>query len=98
MARRRFMPKDIYQEIEPFSKIAPTSGFFTYGEFYTSSKKELLNETMTILGLSENESIVNSIDTADLVEDKSTEEQQTRKALFHLIDKTSQQLEDKNIK
>ena len=53
---------------------------------------------MTILGLSENESIVNSIDTADLVEDKSTEEQQTRKALFHLIDKTSQQLEDKNIK
>ncbi len=50
MARRRFMPDAIGKEIEPFGKIAPTAGFFTYGEFYG---RHLLNETMTILALGE---------------------------------------------
>ena len=35
MARRRFLPQRIHEEIKPFTSIAPTSGFFTYGEFYT---------------------------------------------------------------
>ena len=38
----------------PLQDIAPTSGFFTYGEFFTSKKNELLNQTMTIVSLQEN--------------------------------------------
>jgi diguanylate cyclase (GGDEF)-like protein/PAS domain S-box-containing protein len=54
MARRRFMPESIKNEITPLNSIAPTSGFFTYGEFYTSREKhELLNQSMTIISLSE---------------------------------------------
>ncbi|MEZ4693590.1 MAG: FIST C-terminal domain-containing protein [Aliarcobacter sp.] len=54
MARRRYMPNLIDIEIKPFSKIAPTAGFFTYGEFYhNSGNNELLNQTLTILALSE---------------------------------------------
>ena len=54
MARRKFSPNLVYKEIEPFSKLAPTAGFFTYGEFFTIDNKVLLfNHTMTILGLSE---------------------------------------------
>ncbi len=54
MARRRFMDKDITQELEILNKIGTVSGFFTYGEFYCKNgKNQLLNETMTLLTLSE---------------------------------------------
>lgn len=54
MARRRFMGNHIERELDAFSKISQTAGFFTYGEFFhTSSSNQLLNETMTILALSE---------------------------------------------
>jgi PAS domain S-box-containing protein len=57
MARRHFMPDMIEAEILPLQNIAPTSGFFTYGEFFTGKKKELLNQTMTIISLSESDSV-----------------------------------------
>ena len=59
MARRRFMPELIVDEITPFSTLAPTSGFFTYGEFYTKSKAELLNQTLTAVALSESDLTIN---------------------------------------
>lgn len=55
MARRRFMNKYIETELESLSSIGDISGFFTYGEFFHSqTNNQLLNETMTILVLSEN--------------------------------------------
>ncbi|HFD14292.1 MAG TPA: diguanylate cyclase, partial [Epsilonproteobacteria bacterium] len=53
MARRHFMPDIIEAETLPLNDIAPVSGFFTYGEFFTSDKKELLNQSMTLVTLSE---------------------------------------------
>lgn len=56
MARRRYMQDLIKVEIEPFSSIAPTAGFFTYAEFFHNSdngKNELFNQTITLVGLSE---------------------------------------------
>ncbi len=56
MARRRLVGSEIEREILPFASLAPTSGFFTYGELYHNSEKkknELLNQTMTIISLSE---------------------------------------------
>jgi PAS domain S-box-containing protein len=95
MARRRFMPQTIYKEIKPFSKIAPTSGFFSYGEFYSSSKKELLNQTMTILALSENET--KTQDKIEQIEPKPlSSKSRTFKALSHLIRTTSSHLEKIN--
>ena len=89
MARRRFMPKLIYTEIVPFAFIAPTSGFFTYGEFYTLAKPELLNQTLTAVALSESKEITK----------KKTFEQKnslpinpTINALTHLINVSSQEL------
>ena len=55
MARRRYMQNLIKVEIEPFAQIAPTSGFFTYAEFFhTDKRNELMNQTITLVGLSEN--------------------------------------------
>ena len=58
MARRRYMPSLIDIEISPFSKIATTVGFFTYGEFFHNKENnELLNQTLTVLSLSEADEI-----------------------------------------
>ncbi|NQY21432.1 MAG: FIST C-terminal domain-containing protein [Campylobacteraceae bacterium] len=59
MARRRYMQNLIKIETEPFAKIAPTAGFFTYSEFFhnTSTNQahnELLNQSLTLVALSEN--------------------------------------------
>ena len=57
MARRRYMQNLIKVEIEPFASIAPTAGFFTYAEFFhTNNRNELMNQTITLVGLSENPS------------------------------------------
>ncbi len=57
MARRHFLLEAIESETLPLADIAPVCGFFTYGEFYTTHKKELLNQSMTILSLSESDSV-----------------------------------------
>ena len=53
--RKYFMNEEVESEILPLQDIAPVSGFFTYGEFFTSDKKELFNQTMTLVSLSESD-------------------------------------------
>ena len=54
MARRRYMPDLINLQAEAFAKLAPTSGFFTYSEFFhQNGHNELLNQTLTAVALSE---------------------------------------------
>ena len=56
MARRRFLGVETKKELQVLRKIAPVCGFFTYGEFFHSKNKNLLlNETMTLLALSESD-------------------------------------------
>ncbi len=55
MARKQLMAESIESELLPISELAPTCGFFTYGELFTQgSSYEFLNENMTILSISEN--------------------------------------------
>jgi hypothetical protein len=61
MARRRFMGENIVHDLEPLQSIGPISGFYSYGEIYTTPKSvEMLNHTMTILALSEEDDIYSS--------------------------------------
>ncbi|MCK5111896.1 MAG: FIST C-terminal domain-containing protein, partial [Arcobacteraceae bacterium] len=99
MARKRLLGDEILNEILPLTKIAPTSGFFTYGEFFHNSNKQeygnqLLNQTMTVLTLSENSSkIVSKNDITFLVNTNSI---QTIEALSHLISQTTRELQELN--
>lgn len=53
-ARKMFLKKDLEYELGLIEKIAPSSGFFTHGEFFHSkTKNQLLNITTTTLSLSE---------------------------------------------
>lgn len=90
MARRRFMPDEIENETAIYNQIATTSGFFTYGEFFSSkAKKELLNQSMTVLTLSESNNIHQNIGTIKTKELQNT----TLQALSHLISVSSKELE-----
>ncbi|MEA1917750.1 MAG: ATP-binding protein [Campylobacterota bacterium] len=95
MARRRYLLDQIVKEISPLSSLAPTSGFFTYGEFYKESKCELLNETMTILCMSEH----SNREIQLYNEEKNLENYgsfNTQKALSNLITTTSEELDTLN--
>ncbi len=53
-SRRAFLQESTEIETLPLQNIAPTSGFFTTGEyFHTDNSNQLLNTTMTTLALSE---------------------------------------------
>lgn len=53
-SRRGFLQELSKIETEPLQKIANTSGFFTYGEFYyNGSANQVLNATMTVVVLAE---------------------------------------------
>jgi diguanylate cyclase (GGDEF)-like protein len=96
MARRRFIGDHIEKEIQPFSNIAPTAGFFTYGEFYhADSKNQLLNETMTVLALSESK-IKTYIDMESRVIDNKSFDTNPLHAISHLANFVSHELEDLN--
>lgn len=97
MARKALMGENISTELNPLSKIAPLSGFFTYGEFYSnssSSQKELLNQTMTILSLSEKEGIKHT-NPFSKFKDRRTGSS-TLTALSHLVAQTTKELEEIN--
>jgi len=94
MARRYFMGDEIESETLPLHAIAPVSGFFTYGEFFTSTKKELLNKTMTLVSLSEND----TIPLTDIKPEQKQEDINTASinGLTHLINVTSQEVDLQN--
>lgn len=100
MARRRFLGDAIGMETIPLNAIAPISGFFTYGEFYTDSQNwqsSLLNETMTFLVLSESET--KSLSSKPQIPIKAKEWSLiTFSALSHLVSKTTDELQALNAK
>jgi signal transduction histidine kinase len=98
MARRALMGHSIKNETKKLNTIAPLSGFFTYGEFYNNKftqNNELLNQTMTILALSESTNIPEQKDSST-IKDRRIKTNQTLKALSHLVAQTSLELEHIN--
>jgi len=69
--RKYFMGDEVELETLPLQNIAPVSGFFTYGEFFTSDTKELFNQTLTLVALSESDRVdkrppINKIEHLDI--------------------------------
>ncbi len=100
MARRRYMPSLIDIEIKPFSKIAPTVGFFTYGEFFHNKENnELLNQTLTVLALTEKTN--SNLDLKVEInsnQDKLSEHARSLQALTNLIQQSSRDYNEQSEK
>lgn len=90
MARRRFIQEAIKHETLVYNKIAPTNGFYTYGEFYScAGNKELLNQSMSLLALSES----SRLNTQKVTFDTELGKSSTIRALSHLISVSTQEID-----
>jgi len=91
MARRRFMPFLIKLGIGSFSKMAPASGFFTYSEFYHyNGHNKLLNQTLTVVALSESEKNVCTLASARNDDAKKNPfYSKTIESLTHLVEQSA---------
>lgn len=90
VARKSFLEEDLEYELSVLNSIAPTVGFFTYGEFFHSFKtSELLNTTTTVLTLSESKKI-NPIKNKIT---KNSSKTKSIKALSNLVSITIEELE-----
>jgi diguanylate cyclase (GGDEF)-like protein/PAS domain S-box-containing protein len=92
MTRKYFMGEEIESEIMPLQQIAPVSGFFTYGEFFTNDHRELFNQTMTLISLSESDQIQNKI--LEVSSPPPDINSASIEALTHLINITSQEVKE----
>ena len=96
-ARKDLLGQALEKEFSNFESVAPTSGFFTYGEYYKTDKTDVLfNCTTTILVLSESKKIT-KIKKNINIHQENTLDKITFRALSHFIEQTSVELSS-NIK
>ena len=91
-ARKYFMGKETETEILPLESIAPVSGFFTHGEYFTSPYKQFLNQTMTIVSLSERATLCHPKKQIESVPLQSIESTSIH-ALSHFIHVTTEEMQ-----
>ncbi|MEA1917910.1 MAG: FIST N-terminal domain-containing protein [Campylobacterota bacterium] len=91
MARRHFLKNMAEYEFEHFSDNENISGFFTYGEFFThKSRSDILNNSITLLALSEN-SKIDSRSSLN-IERKLSSENSTVDTLLNITSATANEL------
>ena len=94
MTRKYFMGEEVELETLPLQSISPVSGFFTYGEFFSSPKNELFNQTMTLVSLSES-AVIHDYKTDQALENHESDiYTATRKGLTHLVNISSKEIQE----
>ncbi len=93
IARKTLLGKMLEHEFNSFEAIAPTAGFFTYGEFYsTTGDNALLNCTTTILVLSESKVSAKKVHIPK--KETNSLDNVTFNALTHFVKRTSKELKE----
>ena len=94
VARKTLLGQKLEEyEFKILNSIASTSGFFTYGEFYSSSSDgKMLNITTTILTLSES-NIKSKVKTYESIQ--QDQHNLTTTAALHLLNKVAMDLREK---
>lgn len=100
-ARKAFLQSQIDIELNPLNTIAPTYGFFTYGEvFHKNNKNSLLNVSLTILAFSEKANKLNTKSKKKIIDEKlekniiSNKHYLVLDALTNLSNKVIEELEE----
>ena len=93
--RKTLMGKELEEEFGMLNSLAPTVGFFTYGEYFHSAKiNEVLNITTTFLALAETP----NNNHKEIVSTKKHADNRILKALTHLANVSTEDTEKKNKK
>ncbi len=96
MARRRFMHDNVVDELEILNRLGKVSGFFTYGEFFHGeTENQFLNETMTLLALSEDQ-VHQKTYRKTIPKRNDTYELRAEHVIANLANKVSQELGELN--
>jgi signal transduction histidine kinase len=105
ICRRFLMQEEVDLETLPFNGIAPTAGFYTFGEFFADGvSKALLNSTMVAVGFREGIEET-KVENIELITNKDTEKdtdpytnQHTRilSRLLYFISVMTKELEEQN--
>jgi PAS domain S-box-containing protein len=91
IARKQFLGKELQKSFRLINSIAPSSGFFTYGEFFANEDRvKLLNVTTTMLFLKERGTQKQKCSQAVAMMNASSSK--TDSALFNLIDYVTKEL------
>ncbi|WP_297441630.1 GGDEF domain-containing protein [Sulfurimonas sp.] len=91
VARKALLQEKLKDEINLLESLAPTVGFFTFGEFFHSGKiAELLNVTTTFMMLSESKEVKEK----KLRKSSTSEFDPLKKALTNLVKVTTKELEN----
>ena len=103
VSRKWILGKDVNLEIIPISTLAPTAGFFAYGEYFTHPQGKCLffSQTMTILTLAELDSgetpvLVNQLES--LITEEESKQVKTLRALHRLVETSVKEIETMNQK
>lgn len=89
--RKHFLKEELNYEFSLINEIAPTAGFFTYGEFFHSPHgNQLLNITTTTLSLSESD----LLESSDPLKGVRYLPYTTLKSLTHLVNATQNELDE----
>lgn len=102
--RRFLMQGDVEVETLPFENLAPTFGFYTYGEFFGSTHLSLLNSTMVAVSLREGpaslsepvESTISHKDPPQSRDPYSNKHTRVVSRLLRFIDAVTSELEASN--
>ncbi len=105
ICRRFLMQEDVNQETLPFADIAPTAGFYTFGEFCSNSEfNSLLNSTLVAVGFKESTKadaigLSSAKNTTSLDFDPYTKQHsRILSRLLYFIHETTKELEAQNEK
>jgi signal transduction histidine kinase len=105
ICRRFLMQNDVELETLPFAQIAPTAGFYTFGEFFSDGNfYSLLNSTMVAVGMREGEPQNQQRTSApvcfseinDSIDPYAQKHARILSHLLHFIKVTIGELEDQN--
>lgn len=98
VCRKWALGGDVYAELTPFAREAPTAGFFSYGEFFHRDNANVfLTQTMTMLALSEvpPAAVAGELGAARVPSHQSRHFSSI-KVLHHLIEQSARELEEVN--
>jgi signal transduction histidine kinase len=105
ICRRFLMQDDVDLETLPFNAIAPTSGFYTFGEFFADGvSKALLNSTMVAVGFREgdkssktvHEKLIQEVNAKENFDPYTNQHTRILSKLLYFITVLTKELEEQN--
>jgi signal transduction histidine kinase len=105
ICRRFLMQNEVDLETLPFNQIAPTAGFYTFGEFFAKdTTRSLLNSSMVTVGFREGGYTADSIITSTSKKTKQDDDPYTKQhnrilsRLLYFIEELTKEQEEQNHK